>query len=88
MEKLAWNGPKWDQGDLLPTKPHDPNLKVTTEIEFDNLIDVLHYLEKIGFKVKKESDSSIRILAIPSGMGWGDERKIIREIIDHFLNEV
>jgi len=55
--------------------------------EFDNLFDVLPYLEKIGFKVKKESDSSIRILAIPSGMGWGDERKIIREIIDHFLNE-
>ena len=55
--------------------------------DFDNLLNILPYLEKIGFKVKKESDSSIRILAIPSGMGWGNERQVIREIIDHFLEE-
>ncbi|MEC8915485.1 MAG: DNA mismatch repair protein MutL, partial [Candidatus Neomarinimicrobiota bacterium] len=55
--------------------------------DFDNFLNTLPYLEKIGFKVKKESDSSIRILAIPSGMGWGNERHVIREIIDHFLEE-
>jgi DNA mismatch repair protein MutL len=55
--------------------------------DFDNLLNILPYLEKIGFKIKKESDSSIRILAIPSGMGWGNERQVIREIIDHFLEE-
>ncbi|MBH09978.1 MAG: hypothetical protein CMG74_06420 [Candidatus Marinimicrobia bacterium] len=55
--------------------------------DFDNLLDILPYLEKIGFKVKKESDSSIRILAIPSGIALGNERQVIREIIDHFLNE-
>lgn len=55
--------------------------------DFDNLLNILPYLERIGFKVKKESDSSIRILAIPSGMGWGNERQVIREIIDHFLEE-
>jgi len=55
--------------------------------DFDNLLNILPYLEKIGFKIKKESASSIRILAIPSGMGWGNERQVIREIIDHFLEE-
>ena len=55
--------------------------------DFDNLFDVLPYLEKIGFKIKKETETSVRILAIPSGMGWGNERQVIREIIDHFLSE-
>ncbi|MBT3589133.1 MAG: DNA mismatch repair endonuclease MutL [Candidatus Marinimicrobia bacterium] len=54
--------------------------------EFDALLDVLPYLEKIGFKVKKEGDSSIRVEAIPSEMGWGMEKSVIRDIIDHFLN--
>lgn len=54
--------------------------------EFDALLDVLPYLEKIGFKVKKQGDSSIRVEAIPSEMGWGMEKSVIRDIIDHFLN--
>lgn len=53
--------------------------------EFDALLDVLPYLEKIGFKVKKDGDSSIRVEAIPSEMGWGMEKSVIRDIIDHFL---
>jgi len=54
--------------------------------EFDAMLDVLPYLEKIGFKVKKEGESSIRVEAIPSEMGWGMEKSVIRDIIDHFLN--
>ena len=52
--------------------------------DFDNLFDVLPYLEKIGFKIK-ETETSVRILAIPSE--WVNERQVIREIIDHFLSE-
>ena len=55
--------------------------------DFDGLLDVLPYLEKIGFKIKKEDDSSIRIDAIPSEMAIGNERDVIREILDNFLNE-
>ena len=33
--------------------------------DFDGLLDVLPYLEKIGFKIKKQDESSIRIDAIP-----------------------
>jgi DNA mismatch repair protein MutL len=55
--------------------------------DFDGLLDVLPYLEKIGFKIKKQDESSIRIEAIPSEMSLGNERSVIREILDNFLKE-
>jgi len=55
--------------------------------DFDALFDVLPYLEKIGFKIKKQDDLSIRIDAIPSEMAIGNEREVIREILDNFLKE-
>ena len=55
--------------------------------DFDGLLDVLPYLEKIGFKIKKHDDTSIRIDAIPSEMSLGNERAVIREILDNFLKE-
>ena len=36
--------------------------------DFDCLLDILPYLEKIGFKIKEASKTSIRIDAIPSEM--------------------
>lgn len=53
--------------------------------DFDILIDILPYLEKIGFRVEKKGEYSIRIIAIPSAINWGNERKVIREIIDHYI---
>ena len=55
--------------------------------DFDALFDVLPYLEKIGFKIKKQDDLSIIIEAIPSEMAIGNEREVIREILDNFLKE-
>ena len=55
--------------------------------DFDGLLDVLPYLEKIGFRIKKENETSIRIEAIPSEMSLGNERSVIREILDNFLKE-
>ena len=55
--------------------------------DFDSLLDVLPYLEKIGFKIKKQDQTSIRIDAIPSEMAIGNERNVIREILDNFLKE-
>ena len=55
--------------------------------DFDGLLDVLPYLEKIGFKIKKQDESSIRIDSIPSEMALGNEREVIREILDNFLKE-
>ena len=55
--------------------------------DFDALFDVLPYLEKIGFKIKKRNNLSIEIDAIPSEMAIGNEREVIREILDNFLKE-
>ena len=55
--------------------------------DFDVLFDVLPYLEKIGFKIKKQDNLSIKIDAIPSEMAIGNEREVIREILDNFLKE-
>ncbi len=55
--------------------------------DFDGLLDVLPYLEKIGFRIKKQDERSVRIDAIPSEMSLGNERVVIREILDNFLKE-
>ena len=55
--------------------------------DFDALFDVLPYLEKIGFKIKKQNNLSITIDAIPSEMAIGNEREVIRAILDNFLKE-
>jgi len=55
--------------------------------DFDGLLDVLPYLEKIGFKIRIQDETSIRIEAIPSEMALGNERTVIREILDNFLKE-
>ena len=55
--------------------------------DFDALLDVLPYLEKIGFKIKKQDEASIRIEAIPSEMALGNEKNVIREILDNFLRD-
>ena len=55
--------------------------------DFDALFDVLPYLEKIGFKIKKQDQGTIRIDAIPSEMSIGNEKNVIREILDNFLKD-
>ena len=55
--------------------------------DFDVLLDVLPYLEKIGFKIKKQDQTSIRIEAIPSELAIGNEKNVIREILDSFLKD-
>tara|TARA_B100001250_G_C19656982_1_gene725298 strand:+ start:1 stop:678 length:678 start_codon:yes stop_codon:yes gene_type:complete len=55
--------------------------------DFDSLLDILPYLEKIGFKIKKASKTSIRIDAIPSEMVLGNEKSVIREILDNFITQ-
>ena len=62
-----------------------PELLEFSSDEFDGLLDILPYLEKIGFKVKKVGDCSISVEATPSDVSWGNERQVIRDIIDDFL---
>jgi DNA mismatch repair protein MutL len=53
--------------------------------EYSVLLDVLPFLEKMGFRMKEFGTNTVLIEAIPSEMGWGNEKKIIRDILDEFL---
>ncbi|MDP6628884.1 MAG: DNA mismatch repair endonuclease MutL, partial [Candidatus Marinimicrobia bacterium] len=49
--------------------------------DFSTLLDVLPYLEKMGFRMKEFGENTVMIEAIPSEMAWGNEKNIIREML-------
>jgi len=53
--------------------------------EYSVLLDLLLYLEKIGFRLKTGENSKIILEAVPSDMSLGNEKTIIRNILDHYL---
>ena len=53
--------------------------------EYSVLLDILPYLEKLGFRMKENGQNKIFLEAIPSVMGWGNENSVIRDIIDHYV---
>ena len=53
--------------------------------EYSVLLDILPYLEKLGFRMKENGQNKIFLEAIPSDMGWGNENSVIRDIIDHYV---
>ncbi len=53
--------------------------------EFSVLLDILPSLHKLGFRMKEFGKNTVLVEAIPSEMGWGNEKAVIREIIDSFL---
>jgi len=54
--------------------------------EYDILLEIFPYLKKIGFKIIETEDSKLIVQATPSDISWGDEKKIIKEIIDEFMS--
>ena len=52
--------------------------------EFSILLEILPYLEKIGFRMKQSGKDTILIESIPSEMVWGREKEVIKDIIDNF----
>jgi len=52
--------------------------------EFSILLEILPYLEKIGFRMKQSTKDTILIESIPSEMVWGREKEVIKDIIDNF----
>jgi len=52
--------------------------------EFSVLLEILPYLEKIGFRMKQAGEDTVLIESIPSEMTWGREKEVIRDIIDNF----
>ena len=49
--------------------------------EFSVLEDILFYLEKIGFSIRKFGDSEIIVDGAPSELRWGNEETIIKELL-------
>ena len=54
--------------------------------EYDILLEIFPYLKKIGFKIIETEDAKLIVEATPSDISWGDEKKIIKEIIDEFMS--
>ncbi|HKJ67235.1 MAG TPA: DNA mismatch repair endonuclease MutL, partial [bacterium] len=52
--------------------------------DFDLLLELLPYLEKIGFELKEFGKNTVILNATPSDMRGSDEAKMIREIIDEY----
>ncbi|NHZ86935.1 MAG: DNA mismatch repair endonuclease MutL [Planctomycetia bacterium] len=52
--------------------------------EYSILLEILPYLEKIGFRMKQSGKDLVLIESIPSEMTWGREKEVIRDIIDNF----
>ncbi len=55
--------------------------------EYQSLIDITTYLEKIGFKFREFGENTIIIEGIPPDINWGYEGQIVREIIDQYMAE-
>ncbi|MBN4080894.1 DNA mismatch repair endonuclease MutL [Caldithrix abyssi] len=62
-----------------------PEVMAFSPDDYSTLLDVLPYLEKMGFRMKEFGENTVRIEAIPSEMAWGNEKNIIREMLDNYL---
>jgi len=60
-------------------------LKLQPE-EYDNLLEITHYLNKIGFRFREFGENTIIIDEIPPDINWGNESQIIREILDQYIS--
>ncbi len=54
--------------------------------DFSILLDVVPYLEKIGFRLKEGGENSVIVEAVPSAIGWGREKQVIIDILDHYIS--
>lgn len=62
-----------------------PEIMEFSPDQFSVLLDILPYLEKMGFRMREFGVNTVTVEAIPSEMSWGNEKKIIREMLDNYL---
>lgn len=55
--------------------------------DFSTLLELVPYLEKIGFRMKEFGKSTVMIEGVPSELGWGNEREVLLDIIDTYRNQ-
>ena len=52
--------------------------------DYSILMNLFTSLKKIGFRLKEFGKNSVLIEGVPSEMGWGSEKNILKEIIDDY----
>jgi len=53
--------------------------------DFSKFLDIVPFLEKIGYKMREFGDNTIIIEGIPSDIKWGNEEDIINDILDRYI---
>jgi len=56
-----------------------------TPEDFNNLLDIIPYLNKIGFDVRQFGDNSVIIEGSPPELSNGKEKEVIDDILDNFI---
>jgi DNA mismatch repair protein MutL len=53
--------------------------------DFSSLLEILPYLEKLGFRIKEFGKNTVAVDAVPAGIRLGSESNIIKDIIDSYV---
>lgn len=61
-----------------------PEVQEFSPDDYSVLLEILPYLEKMGFRMKEFGETAVMMEAIPSEMAWGAERAVIREMLDNY----
>ena len=59
-------------------------LKYSPE-DFSNLLDILPYLNKIGFDIREFGENSVIIEGSPPELSNGKEKEVINDILDNYI---
>ena len=73
------------QGSWKPQQLLFPQVIELSAEDFSVLLEILPYLNKIGFRMREFGRNTIVVDAVPTGMRWGRESTIIKEIIDTYV---
>ena len=55
--------------------------------DFETVLEIYSHLEKLGFRMTKSKNNSLTIDGVPLELQWGEEKKVLNEIIDYYTNE-
>lgn len=77
--QASMHGENWKAQQLL-----FPVIVELTVSDYSILLEILPFLEKLGFRIRESGQQRIAIEAVPAGLRWGNENVIIREILDHY----
>ena len=53
--------------------------------DYASLVDLVPYLEKIGFRLSEFGKNTVLVEGLPQDLGWGNEKLVLKEIIDYYL---